>query len=213
MQTVFRDARPAVRLAVLVGTIAMAFPLSLAAQGAPVAKPAVSWVLSADWLQGGEISLSRSTIPSISAGLQRRSGQIIAEVGYLRAVREMSTVQGGFVAFGRTFAAGPVLFDAEIGVALGKAEASADTSGYHYTNGSTTGYQSRYTYSSAFAAGPGAKVDMSVPVGSVLELRLSVSEWAFSSKPLSGDNARLLAGAGFAVHLPRSLFGGAGGKN
>jgi hypothetical protein len=183
----------------LISLLAVATP-PVAAQ-APTAS-SVSWLVSADWLQAGALTLDRSTMPSTAVFLERRSENVATQFGYLRAVREMSTVQGGYSSIGRLMRSGPATVFAGLGVLVGQVQASVDTSGYRYTANGVSGYQSRFTYASSVAVGTGVQLAVALALGNTVELRASVAEWAFNGKALKGDNARLLAGAGFAIHLP-----------
>lgn len=171
--------------------------------------PAPTWSIYGDWLQGADLPFDRDAMPSAAFALQRQSEHVTFDIGYLRAAQEFSTVQGGFGAVGWAFRLGPVTFVPAVGVLLGKASASADTTGYHYSKGGVVGYQSRYSFSTGFAVGGGAQATVLIPMGSMVQARLSVAEWMFSADPLADDNKRLLAGAGLAINFPRrSATGG-----
>lgn len=171
-----------------------------------------AWYVRADWMQASDISIDRSTMPSAIFSLERRTDGLAIELGYLRAVRSMSTVQGGFALFSRPFKLGSATTFAGGGMFFGGSAASADTSGYHYVTGGQTGYQSRFSYSNGPAAGAGVQLAITYPLGTTTEVRASASEWGFSGHPVSGDNLRFLAGIGIAIQLPNSLTGAKSAK-
>lgn len=174
---------------------------------APARVPAPSgghWSLYGDWLQANETTVKRQATPSISAALQWQSSWFVTEWGYLRAVREFSTVQGGFGSVGLAVHLGPVMLTGTIAGLVGQALASADTTGYRYSVGGATGYQSRYSFSSGPAYGGGAQLALTVPLFSALNLRASGGQWVFTGDPIKNDTQRLVAGAGLAIR-----FGGA----
>jgi len=160
------------------------------------------WLVRADWLQASSITLDRTTMPSIAAAIEWRKGAFAVEAGFLRAVRSLSTIQGGYAAIIRPVRLGPVIFLPGIGLFGGQSAASADTTGYEFLSGGVAGHQPRYSYSTGSAFGVGAQLGFAVPIGAWTEMRASVAEWSFSSDPVKGDNARFLAGVGFAVRVP-----------
>jgi hypothetical protein len=215
---VLHQIRSLASWAVMAFSVSAALPGSRAsAQGSAAASPRPTpvWLVSVDWLQAGALAVDRSTVPSATIAIQRRSSALAAEFGYLRAVRSLSTVQGGYAAVGRVMQLGSSYATLGLGLFVGQAQASADTSGYHFTANGQTGYQSRFTYSSAVAVGAGVHATLGIPFGSNTELRATISEWGFNGEPLTGNNARLLAGAGLMFRLPRGLWGGksSGGAN
>jgi hypothetical protein len=161
----------------------------------------------ADWLQASAISVERSTMPSTTIALERRSTTSSTDFGYLRAVRPMSTVQGAFATLARRMAWGPATVSAGVGIFAGQASASADTSGYHYTVGGQTGYQSRFTHSEGASFGAGLQLTVTMPLSATSEFRASAAEWGFGGDPVQGDNMRFLAGVGLSLRLPKTLMG------
>lgn len=166
-----------------------------------------TWLVRADWLQAPAISIDRSTMPSAALSLERRTDGIAIELGYLRAVRSLSTAQGGFALFSRPIKWGSATAFAGGGMFFGGSSASADTTGYTYITDGKTGYQPRFSYSTAASFGAGVQLSIVYPLGTTTEIRASASEWGFSGHPVSGDNARFLAGIGIAFHLPNALTG------
>jgi hypothetical protein len=197
------------RTTVLLGLLAAVAPSGTDAQAtAPApARPSADWLITADWLQAGALSIDRSTMPSASVALQRRTERVASDFGYLRTVRAMSTVQGAYGTLGRILPMGAVTTTVGLGLFLGQVQASADTSGYIYVTGGQTGYQPRFTHSSGFAIGTGVHATFALSLGKSTEVRATVAEWAFTGKPIERDNARFLAGAGLAFRLPRDTFG------
>ena len=171
-----------------------------------------AWYVRADWLQASSMSVDRSTMPSAAVALEWKAGGRTGEVGYLRAVRSLSTVQGAYATVAQPKRWGPTTVLAGIGLFLGQAAASADSTGYTYNASGTTGHQPRYSYSTGASLGAGVQLALEVPFGTTSSLRFSVAEWAFSGQPVQGDNARFLAGVGISFLIPKSLIGGKSAK-
>lgn len=190
----------------VLGVLAVAAAQGAGAQAPPPSR--AEWFVHSDWLQASAISVGRSTAPSAAIAVERRTETVAADFGYLRAVRPMSTVHGLYAAISRRLPLGPATASAGAGFFAGQAAASADTSGYRYSLGGQTGYQSRFTYSSGLSIGVGVQFTLAFPLGSSSEVRASAAEWGFSGDPVKGDNARFLAGLGLSFQLPRTLIGG-----
>jgi hypothetical protein len=189
------------RTAVLLG--ALVSPAGLMAQGTAAGGTSIN--LRADWLGATETSMTRSAMPSLDATIEFRRPGLSFEVGYLRAAKELSTVQGGYIAVSRPITTGKVTFLPGIGLFGGAAAASADTTGYKYTVGGTTGHQPRYTYSNGGAFGGGVQLGIEYAATSTFGIRASLAEWIFSGSPIKNDTGRFLAGVGLTVRLPQAV--------
>ncbi|MFI5312429.1 MAG: hypothetical protein ACHQQ3_14420 [Gemmatimonadales bacterium] len=139
--------------------------------------------------------------------MEERGRDWAFEVGWLRVARSLSTVQGGFVTVSHPLRWGDVTVLPGLGAFGGSAEASRDTTGYNWVGASPTdvGHVPRYDHSRAASFGGGVSLGIEYPARSLVALRASVSHWAFSGQPLTGDRQRTLAGAGLTVRFGTSL--------
>ena len=148
--------------------------------------------------------MDRDALQSGSVALALRHNAWVAEVGWLRIARTLSTVEGGSLTLGRIFRWKAVEFIPNIGALGGKAYASADTTGYDWTaTGGASGHVPRYSYSEGGAFGGGGGLTIEIPIIKVIAIRASASEWYFSGSPLEGDRARTLVGAGLTLRVGR----------
>ena len=157
----------------------------------------------ADWLQANDLPFTRKATPSAAAALEFRRKTWSLEVGWLRAARSLSTVQGGFVGLGFPIHLGSVVFLPGVAAFGGVANVSRDTTGYDWVTTSpvASGHQPRYDFSSGAAFGGGATLSIEYPTGSPVGIRVSGSEWMFGGTPLSGDRTRALVGVGLVVRF------------
>jgi hypothetical protein len=187
--------------AALCGSLAV--PLS-AQSPAPVG-PARSFdhviILGGDWLQANAMPLNRAAAQSVGGDISWRPGSWAINGGFIRIARDLSTVQGGTLSFGRVLRAGPVRFIPAVSLFGGEAYASVDTTGYNYASGTTTGHVPRYDYSSGFAYGGGGGLTLEVPVFSVIGIRGGASEWFFGGTPLDGDRSRTVVSVGLTLRV------------
>jgi hypothetical protein len=162
------------------------------------------FVVTGDWLQANALPLGRSTFPSNAASVSWRNTLWTADGGWLRATRELSTVQGGTLGGGAVLRWNRFVFLPSLHAFAGQALASADTTGYDFTTPSgAVGHQPRYDYSSSASFGGGASIAVEVPIYRMVAFRAVVSHWLFSGAPLEGDRQRTLAGAGLSIHTGR----------
>jgi hypothetical protein len=186
-------------VALLFGLHALAGPVR--AQG--VSSRLADMSFRVDWLQATALPLDRSALHSGSAALEKRSDDWAFEVGWLRVARSLSTVQGGFATVSRALNWREALVLPGLGVFGGSAEASRDTTGYNWVGTSATdvGHVPRYSHSRAASFGGGVSLGVEYPARTRVAFRASVSQWMFSSQPLTGDRQRTLAGAGLVLRF------------
>ena len=194
-----RRANALSAVTLVLGLHALAGPARAQAPTSPTA--AVS--IRADWLQANAMPLGRSALPSASVALERPWQDWSFEIGWLRAARALSTVQGGFVSASWPLWWGDALFLPGLGAFGGSSEASRDTTGYNWvvTSATDAGHVARYDHSRALTFGAGALLAFEYPARSPVGFRASVAQWMFSGQPLTGDRQRLLVGAGIAVRF------------
>jgi hypothetical protein len=160
--------------------------------------------LSGAWLQANALPMDRDALQSGSIAVALRRSDWSAELGWLRVARTLSTVEGGSLTIGRVLRWKAVEFIPNVGALVGRAYASADTTGYDWTaTGGVTGHTPRYTYSEGGTFGGSVGLTVEVPLFSVVAARGMVSQWYFSGSPLEGDRARTLLGAGLSVRVGR----------
>ena len=179
--------------------------LPLAAQSPAPVMPARSFdhtiILGGDWLQANALPLNRSAAQSVGGDVSWRPGNWAVSGGFMRIARDLSTVQGGTLSFGRVLRVGPVRFIPAVSLFGGEAYASIDTTGYDYSSGTATGHVPRYDYSSGFAYGGGGGLTLEVPVFSVIGIRGGASEWFFGGQPLDGDRSRTVVSVGLTLRV------------
>ena len=180
-----------------------ASPRAVAAQRASAFTHGV--VIDGDWLQANALPLDRKALHSVDGGLSFRRGAWSADLGWLRVARDLSTVQGGTLAFGWLLPWHGVVFAPTIGGLVGRAQRSVDSTGYDYIDPRTgaTGHTPRYSYSSASTVGGSAGLAVEVPISRAIAFRVLVSQWYFGGAPLEGDRTRTLAGAGLSLRMGR----------
>ena len=187
-------------LAVLLLGSLIGFAASARAQGAG---SGASASVRADWLQANDLPFTRKAAPSASAALEFRRKTWSLEIGWLRAARALSTVQGGFVGVGFPIHLGSAVLLPGVAAFAGVANVSRDSTGYDWVTFSpaASGHQPRYDFSQGAAFGGGATLALEYPARSPVGFRLSGSEWIFGGTPLSGDRARALVGVGLVVRF------------
>ena len=184
----------------LVGlTVAIASPLS--AQGARRFDNGI--VVSGAWLQANALPLDREAPHSAAIDASYRWNRWSIEAGFLRIARDLSTIQGGSAAFGRMFHWRAVQFIPAVGIFVGQALSSRDTTGFDWVGTGTSGHTPRYSYSEGATFGGSAGLTIEVPVYRWIAFRGTASQWVFSGAPLEGDRSRTLLGAGLAVQVRR----------
>lgn len=200
-----RSALPRWRLAAvaLLGAVTMtAAPLH--AQFSPTR----DLQLRGEWLQASK-SLSRDALPSHGASVaigDGRGNQLVA--GWLRAARDLSTVQGALLGYERRLDTGPIGILPGVAIMGGQAKASVDTSGYDFLgSGGAIGRVPRYTFTSGGAAGGAVTLAIEIPVVARAALRLGAQQWFLTGTPIKGDATRFLAGAGLTLCLGRDVGG------
>ena len=159
-------------------------------------------VVTSDWLQANALPLDRDALQSMSVMASYRRSSYSVDAGWLRIARDLSTVQGGAVLVGRPLRWMSVLFTPAVGLLGGRAQASADSTGFDWIgpNG-VAGHTPRYSYSSAATFGGGASLTATLPVYGPIGARLVAQQWLFSGSPLENDRARTLLGAGLSVRV------------
>ena len=187
-------------IAVLLLGSLIGFAASARAQGAG---SGASASVRADWLQANDLPFTRKAAPSASAALAFRRKTWLFEIGWLRAARALSTVQGGFVGVGFPIHLGSAVLLPGVAAFGGAAEVSRDTTGYDWVTFSpaATGHEPRYDFSQGAAFGGGATLSLEYPAGSPVGFRVSGSEWMFGGTPLAGDRTRALVGVGLVVRF------------
>ena len=180
-------------------TVAVASPLN--AQGARLFDSGI--VLSGAWLQANALPLDREAPHSGAIDASYRWNRWSVEAGFLRIARDLSTIEGGSAAFGRMFHWRAVHFIPAVGIFVGQALSSRDTTGFDWVSGSTTGHTPRYSYSEGATFGGSAGLTIEIPVYRWIAIRGTASEWVFSGSPLEGDRTRTLLGAGLALRVGR----------
>lgn len=189
--------------------LALSAAAPLGAQAVPSTRVGVvpshdAFVVGGDWLQVQSLDRTGGAFPSTSFDVGMRFGSWSAEAGWLRIARDLSTVQGGTLSFGRIVSAGPVLFIPALKVLGGQAYVSVDTSGYEFTDSTgAPGHQPRYTYSEGFTFGGGVGVTMEVPVYRWIRARVVASQWLFGGTPVADERTRTVLGAGLTVRVGR----------
>lgn len=190
-------------LALVASYIGLSLPASrLGAQRTAVFEHGI--VAHGDWLQANALPLDRDAFQSAAADLSFRARGWAVDGGWLRVARELSTVQGGSLSFGRLLPWGRVLFIPAIGGFVGRGQASVDSTGFDFVDPQTgvVGHTPRYSYSSAASIGGGAGLTIEVPLYRAIAVRGLAWEWYFSGAPLEGDRARTVLGAGLSIRLP-----------
>jgi hypothetical protein len=180
-------------------TLALASPVR--AQGANRFDSGI--VLSGAWLQANAMPLDREAPHSGAIDASFRWNHWSVEAGFLRIARDLSTIEGGSAAFGRMFRRKSVHFIPAVGVFVGRALSSRDTTGYDFVNGTTTGHVPRYSYSEGAAFGGSGGLTIEIPVYRWIAVRGTASQWFFGGTPLEGDRTRTLLGAGLALRVGR----------
>jgi hypothetical protein len=163
-----------------------------------------AFVVGGDWLQVKTLDRPGGAFPSTSFDVGMRFGSWSAEAGWLRIARDLSTVQGGTLSFGRIVSAGPLLFIPAVKVLGGQAYVSVDSTGYEYTDPTgAPGHQTRYTYSEGFVFGGGVGLTMEVPIYRWIRARAVASQWMFGGSPVGDDRMRTVLGAGLTLRVAR----------
>src|SRR5436305_13477764 len=103
-------------------------------------------VLSGAWLQANALPLDRDAAQSGAIDASLRWNRWSVEAGWLRIARDLSTVQGGSASLGRLLRWKSVQFIPALGLFVGQAMSSRDTTGFDWVNGATTGHTPRYSY-------------------------------------------------------------------
>jgi hypothetical protein len=160
-------------------------------------------VLSGAWLQANAMPLDREAPHSGAIAASYRWSHWSVEAGFLRIARDLSTIEGGSAAFGRVLRWKSVHFIPAVGVFVGRALSSRDTTGYDWASGGTTGHVARYSYSEGAAFGGSGGLTIEVPVFRWIAARATASQWYFGGTPLEGDRTRTLLGAGLALRVGR----------
>jgi hypothetical protein len=96
-----------------------------------------------------------------------------------------------------------VQFIPAVGVFVGRALSSRDTTGFDWVASGTSGHTPRYSYSEGATFGGSVGLTIEVPVFRWIAVRGTASQWVFSGAPLEGDRTRTLLGAGLAVQVGR----------
>jgi hypothetical protein len=192
------------RVLVLVYGLALSAPV--VAQ-APQASAALSpfrgaVVIAGEWQQAVAMPLNRDAMHSASAVVSYRMPMWAVDAGWLRVARDLSTVQGGMISAGPTFAWRMIHFLPQVGGFVGKSYASADTTGYQAVGpGGVDVHQARYSYSEATSLGGGVLLAIEAPIYRTLNARVSGSEWLFSGAPLATSRARAIVGVGLSLQV------------
>jgi hypothetical protein len=190
------------RLALVSALAALPIPAArLVAQRTAVFEHGV--VATGDWLQANALPLGRDAFQSSAASLSFRGGRWVADAGWLRVARSLSTVQGGSVSLGRLLPWKRVLFIPAVGGFVGRGQRSVDSTGFDFVDPVTgvTGHTPRYSFSSAASVGGGAGLTLEIPFYRSLAVRGVAWQWWFSGAPLDGDRARTVLGAGLSLRL------------
>jgi hypothetical protein len=187
--------------AALCGTVA----LPLAAQSPAPVSPARSFdhviVVGGDWLQANALPLNRDAAQSVGGDISWRPGDWAITGGFMRIARDLSTVQGGTLMFGRVLRVGPLRFIPAVGAFGGEAYVSQDTTGYNYVDNGVQGHVPRYDYSSGFVFGGGGGLTLEVPVVSIIGIRGGASYWYFGGTPLEGERDRKVVSVGLTLRV------------
>jgi hypothetical protein len=194
-----RPIRLRAALALIAGPLVVT---SLPAQISPPRPLDSRIVIQTDWLQANALPLDRDALPSLAImGSYRRPGWSV-DAGWLRAARTLSSVHGGAVLLGRPIHWRQLTAVPAIGGFGGRAQASADSTGFDFVApDGTSGHTPRYSYSSATSFGGGASLTVEYAVHRLVGLRVVAQEWMFGGAPLEGDRARTLVGAGLSVRV------------
>jgi hypothetical protein len=186
-------------LTLVVGTFVAT---SLSAQISPARPLDSKIVIQTDWLQANALPLDRDALPSLAIMGSYRRPSWSVDAGWLRVARTLSSVHGGAVLLGRPLQWRQVTFVPAVGGFGGRAQASADSTGFDFVApDGTPGHTPRYSYSSAASFGGGASLTVEYAVHRLVGLRAVVQEWMFGGAPLEGDRARTLVGAGLSVRV------------
>src|SRR3954471_435288 len=102
------------------------------------------FVASGEWQQATALPLDRQTMQSNAFNLEWRRDGWSFGAGWLRIARDLSTVQGGTLSAGKLFQAGPITFIPAVSALVGQSYVSVDSTGYNFTNGTTTGHVARF---------------------------------------------------------------------
>jgi hypothetical protein len=122
--------------------------------------------------------------------------------GWLRIARDLSTVQGGTLSAGPTLRWKMFTFLPQLGGFVGKAYASADSTGYEFVGpDGVIGHQARFSYSESTTIGGGAMLAIETPIYGPLNARVSGAEWVFSGSPLELKRTRAIAGFGLSMRV------------
>lgn len=161
-------------------------------------------VAHGEWLQANALPLGRDAFQSSGAALSFRGHAWVAEGGWLRVARSLSTVQGPTVSFGRLLPWKGILFIPAVGGLVGRGQRSVDSTGFDFVDPQTgaVGHTPRYSYSSATSVGGGGGLTIEIPLYRAFAVRGMAWQWWFSGNPLEGDRSRTVLGAGLSVRLP-----------
>jgi hypothetical protein len=161
-------------------------------------------VLTGDWLQANALPLDRQAMHSAAFTASYRRERWTADAGFLRIARDLSTIQGGTLAFGIPLRFRQALFIPSIAGLAGQAQASRDSTGYDFIDPQgVAGHQPRYSYSSAATFGGGIGLALELPVYRWIGFRADVAQWFFSGAPLENDRARTTVGVGLSLRVWR----------
>jgi hypothetical protein len=186
---------------VLAATAAVAglFVLPRVAQPQSAGFSAPPFSVRADWLQANE-ALTRSALPSNAVAIAWEGRVIGYSAGFLRIVRDLSTIEGGTAGFEVAFRSGR--FRVALGATgmVGVAMASRDTTGYQYVGaGGAVGHAPKFDYSRSSANGGGGTMTIEYDFLDHLGLRVTGGTWTFSGDPLGKEGTRTTIGAGLSV--------------
>jgi len=180
---------------------ALTVPRATQAQAGPARSFDHVIILGGDWLQANAMPLNRDAAQSVGGDITWRPGDWSVSGGFMRIARDLSTVQGGTLSFGRVLHVGPLRFVPAVSLFGGEAYVSQDTTGYNYVSNGTIGHVPRYDYSSGFAYGGGGGLTLEVPVFSVIGIRGGASEWYFLGQPLDGERSRTVVSVGLTLRV------------
>ena len=182
--------------------IVVSAALPVSAQVVPTSPAGSSIVIHSEWLQANALPLDRDALPSVAIMGSYRRPSWSVDAGWLRVARTLSSVHGGAVLLGRPLQWRQALFIPAIGGFGGRAQASADSTGFDWVApDGTPGHTPRYSYSSAASFGGGASLTVEYPVYRGLGVRAVAQQWIFGGAPLEDDRARTLVGAGFSLRV------------
>ena len=205
-RTIERGRRAFGAVAVAAGVLMIAAPVHAQSQSAamtPSLGPLTA--VSAEWLQIGTGSLYRNVTPSLAITVAHdHLNGLRLEVGYLRAVRRLSTVNGATGGISMPLTHGRLTVRPGIGALVGRAVTAVDEGGYAWqsdTPDSTeTGYQSHRRYMRETTVGGAVNLSAELQVIRALAITASIRQWIFTGDAIRQNRTPMLAGLGLSFH-------------